>query len=366
MTAASGMLRSVGIRRALGLVAARDALPIVDSSKMTQRGVLSPWQTGQLSALVFADVFGTDSLQATRAEAMTCPAVVKARHVIVGQLAGLPLRALRGPDVLPESDQPSWLYRTDGAMSPWHRMAWTLDDLLFTGWSLWQVTRGAAEGGRLGPILTADRVGIDEWTFDGDGHVLIDGEIARADEVILFAGPGEGLCTFAARTIRAYRRTEDSWQGRVRSPVPIVELHQNADDDLTQAEADDYVAKFAAARTDVNGAITFTPYNIDLRVHGESSASMLVEARNALRTDVANCTGLPTAALDGSVATASLTYVTQEGKFSELAEGLRLWLEPIEARLSQDDCVPRGQRVRFDTGDRLSVTPSSTGPEVQD
>lgn len=363
MTVASAMLRAVGIRRANALVAARAALPIVDGSQAVQRGPLSPWQTGQLSALVWADVTGADLLTVTRTEAMTCPAIVKARHVIVGQLSGLPLVAMRGPDVLPDADQPSWLYRTDGAMTPWHRMAWTLDDLLHTGWSLWWVTRGAAPERA---ILSAGRVGIESWNFDGDGHILVDGEIANASDVILFAGPGEGLCTFAARTIRAYRRTEDAWQGRVRNPIPMIELHQTSDDDLNETEVAQYVDAFAAARTDVNGAIGFTPYNIELRVHGDASAEMLIEARNALRTDVANCTGLPTAALDGSVATASLTYVTQEGKFSELAEGLRLWLEPIEARLSQDDCVPRGQRVRFDTGDRLSVAPSPTGPEVQD
>lgn len=351
-------LRAMGFRRAAQLNAARDNLPTVE------RGVLSPWQTGQLSALVYADVLGSDSLtMVTRAEAMSCPAVVKARHVIVGQLAGLPLVAMRGPDVLPDIDQPSWLYRTDGAMSPWHRMAWTLDDLIFTGWSLWQVTRGAAPERA---ILTADRVDIEAWEFDHDGHVLIDHEIVNANDVILFAGPGEGLCSFAARTVRAYRRTEDAWQGRVRNPVPIIELHSNADDELLEGEAQAYVDAFSKARLDVNGAVAYTPQAIDLRVHGEADSSMFIEARNALRTDVANCTGLPTAALDGSVATASLTYVTQDGKFSELAEGLRLWLEPVQARLSQDDVVPRGQRVRFDTGDRTAVPASPTGPEVQD
>lgn len=356
----SAIVPVMGFRRAAALTAAAATLPY-SSADTVQRGVLSPWQTGQLSALVWADVLGSDLAMVTRAEAMSCPAVAKARHVIVGQLSGLPLVAMKGADTLPDQDQPTWLYRTDGVMSPWHRMAWTLDDLLFTGWSLWLVTRGSEQ-----QILTADRVDVDAWEFDNDGHILIDSEPVQSSQVILFAGPGEGLCSFATRTIRAYRRTEDAWQGKVRNPVPIIELHSNDDDALTDDEAREYVDAFSAARLDVNGAVAWTPQSIDLRVHGDSDSAMYIAARNALRTDVANCTGLPTAALDGSVATASLTYVTQEGKFSELAEGLRLWLEPIEARLSQDDCVPRGQRVRFDTGDRLSVAPSPTGPEVQD
>lgn len=362
MSVLSAIVPAMGIRRANQLTAAAAALPIVDTSKMVERGVLSPWQTGQLSSIVWADLFGAENItMVSRADAMMCPAVAKGRHVIVGQGAGLPLRVLGTDGVLPDAQQPSWLYRTDGAMTPWHRMAWTLDDLIFTGWSLWRRVNGADRF-----PLSADRVDIDAWQFDNDGHVLIDGVIARADEVILFAGPGEGLCTAAASTIRAYRQTEASWQGRVRNPVPMTELHQINDDDMTQEEVDKYVGAWASARTNVNGAIGFTPYNLELRVHGVDAASTMVEARNALRTDVANHLGLPTAALDGSVATASLTYVTQDGKFSELAEGLRMWYEPIEQRLSQDDCVPRGQRVRFDTGDRSAVPSSGTGPEVLD
>lgn len=349
----------MGIRSALRLTAAAQSLPL--TPHRADVGVLSPWQTGTLSSLVWADVIGATPTIVTRAEAMTVPAVVKARQTLVGQLAGLPLRAMRGADVLPDAEQPSWLYRTDGIVSPWHRMAWTIDDLLFTGWSLWKVTRGADRA-----ILTADRVPVDEWKINADNQVVVQGARASADDVILIPGPAEGLLTYAARTIRAYRRTEDAWQGRVRNPIPLVELHQLTDDVLEDAEIIKLIDDYAAARSDVNGAIAFTPSSIELRAHGEADPSMLIEARNALRVDVANMTGLPAAALDGSVAAASLTYVTQEGKFSELAEGLRLWAEPIEARLSQDDCVPRGQRIRFDTGDRFSLPPSPTGPEVQD
>lgn len=353
---------AVGIRSARRLLAAAAELERTTSSS-AQRGLVSPWQGDTLSTIVLSDLFGTEPVVVTRAEAITVPAVVKARQVLVGELAGLPLVAMRGADVLPADEQPSFLYRTDGLLSPWHRMAWTIDDLLFTGWSLWSVTRGAG-----GVILAADRVPRDEWAFDGDGRVTIQGQVVTdARSVILFPGAIEGLCVYAARTIRAYRDTERAWQGRVRSPIPVVELHQTSDDVLTDDEIDAIVDDYVKARRDVNGAVVYTPSQIEIRTHGEADPSMLVEARNALRVDVANLTGLPAAALDGSVAASSLTYITQEGKFSELGEAIRgLYLEPIEARLSQDDVVPRGQRVRFDVGDRLAVAPSPTGPEVQD
>jgi hypothetical protein len=101
-------------------------------------------------------------------------------------------------------------------------------------------------------------------------------------------------------------------------------------------------------------------------VFGESASSYLVEARNAVRLDVANMTGLPAASLDGSLSTASLTYSTQEGARTELADALRGWTDPISARLSQDDVVPRGQRVRFDVTDLATPTPTATGIPVED
>lgn len=324
-------------------------------------GIRSPWAQGQLSSIVWADIFDSELLPITRAEAIQVPSVAKARHLLVTYLAGVPLRALRGPDVLPAEAQPPFLYRTSGVSTPWHRMAWTIDDLLFDGWALWAVTRGAD-----GTILDAVRVPPEDWKISEDNTVEVNGAPVREDSVILFAGPHEGLLNIAAPTIRAARNVERAWAGRVRNPVPVVELHQVSDDHLTPEEADKLVEDYCDARQDPNGAVVFTPIDVELRVHGDAAGSQLVEARNAVRLDVANFTGLPAAALDGSLSTASLTYTTQEGARTELADMLRMWLEPIEARLSQDDVVPRGQRVRFDRTDLASPTPAPTGPTVED
>lgn len=327
----------------------------------SHRGIRSPWTDGQLKALVWADLLDDELMPVTRAEAMTVPSVVKARHLLVGHLAGVPLVAMRSADVLPPAEQPTFLYRTNGASTPWHRMAWTIDDLLFHGWALWEVDRGADRA-----ILDAVRVHPDRWRFDDKGAVLLDGQPVNADDVILFPGPSEGLLEYAARTIRGARNIETSWAGRVRSPIPLVELHQVTDDQLDDDEIKQLIDDYVAARQDPNGAVTYTPHDIELKVHGEQASSYLVEARNAVRLDVANFTGLPAEILDGSLSTASLTYTTQEGTRTELGEALRLWYEPIEQRLSQDDVVPRGQRVRFDRAELAAPTPSATGPTVED
>lgn len=351
----------------MGILSALRLTKSVASSSLVapsaQRGIRSPWTQGQLSQVVFADVFGLDTLLVSRAEAMKVPSVAKARHTLVGAMAGMPLRALAGETLL--ENQPTWLYRTNGAISPWHRMAWTIDDLLFGDWSLWAAARGADNA-----LLDTERIPLEWWRFTAEGGVEVlnphTGTFYEppASELILIPGPGACLLENAATTIRAARSLETAWAGRIKNPIPASELHQVTDDVLTDEEITDLIDTYCDARNDPNGTVVYTPNSIELRTHGESSADMFTEARNAVRLDVANFTGLPGAALDGALATASLTYVTQDGKRSELADSIDLWTGAIEARLSQDDCVPRGQRVRFDKGN--SFTPSPTGPTVED
>jgi hypothetical protein len=95
--------------------------------------------------------------------------------------------------------------------------------------------------------------------------------------------------------------------------------------------------------------------------------ALYINARNALRIDFANHLNLPVALLDGSPATASLTYATSEGKRSELDDlGLDYWTTPIQAALSQDNVVPRGTRIRFDFASRYAATNAPTGAPTQD
>ena len=324
-------------------------------------GIRSPWTEGQLSTVVWSDVFGTQPTIVTRAEAMRIPAVAKARHTLVGAVANLPLIAMRNGDALPT--QPTWLYRTDGPVSPWHRMAWIVDDLLFYDWSLLVVARNDA-----GVIQTAERVPIEWWHLDEEGRIVLTWNgstyYPSEREVLLIPGPGVSLLDNAVTSIKAAADLERTWSARARNPIPAMEIHVTTEDQLSDDEMKQIVLGYAKSRNDPNGAIAITPHNVTLIPHGTSTGDMLEAARNAVRIDVANLTGLPGAALDGSLATASLTYVTQDGKLTELAGSIDLFADPIAFRLSQDDAVPRGQRVRFDKTN--SFLPNPTGPEIGD
>lgn len=347
----------MGIRNALRLIESGEQL------KQTQtpyNGIVSPWAGGQLSQVVWSDIFGVEANTISRKEAMTIPAVAKARQILVSTIAKYPLIALEGNENV--TTQHPWLQDTDGEVSPWHRLAWTIDDLLFFGWSLWGVERDAD-----GQILRADRCPIERWQIDVDGVIRIDDQIAEADSVILIPGPFEGLLAVGSRTLRGGVKLEASWVGKATNPIPAIELHATTDDPLELDEVQALVQAWADARSDVNGAIAFTPHNVQAIAHGSAEPSLLIEGRNFLRIDVGAFLGIPAALMDASLSTASLTYSTQEGQRNEFADfTLPYWIEPIQQRLSLDDVVPAGQRVRFDLTDLYTNPPTPTSPEVAD
>ncbi len=348
----------MGIRTALKLLEGGKAL--TTGRAAGRAGILSPWQIGSPTKLVWSDITGGQVIFVTRAEAMTLPPIVKGRAIITGQIAPAPLRCYDENGLTAE--QPKWLYHTEGAVSPYLRMLWTVDDLIFAGYSLWGCTRDAAD-----QIVTAERIPVEWWQFDADGRIVVNGEPVDEREVILIPAPSEGLLEFATRSIRAAIALEEAYIKRARNPVPLVELHETSDGALEDDEITDAVQGYADARKDDNGTVVFTPYNIELKVHGEQSPQLAIEGRNFVKVDVANFLNLPAAALDGSLSTASLTYSTQEGTRNELADySISYWAAPIEARFSQDDVVPPGKRVRLDFTELRTVNPSPTGPTTKD
>lgn len=350
----------VGIRDAFRLAQAAAAISPVVNRPAARVGIRSPWSSAQLQAVTLADIFGENAMPITRAQAMQVPSIAKARHLICSPLARQPLVARRSGVAL--SSQPTWLYRTNTQTHPNIRMLWTLDDLLFGGWSLWAVERSTT-----GQIIDAVRVPPEWWSFGVDGAIEVNGAGVDADSVILFSGPFEGLLEAAAPTIRAARSIERAWFARAESPIPAIELHQTTDDVLDDDEIDDLIESWATARLDPHGAIAYTPFNIQAIAHGQSDPQMFIEGRNAIRLDIANFTGLPASMLDGSMATASLTYSTETGKRNEFIDySVGMWQDPIEARLSMDDVVPRGTSVAFDLTNLIQLPQSGTGPTRED
>ena len=323
-------------------------------------GIASPWSTVEATKFAWSDIFGTDvDLPVTRAEAMKVPAIAKGRALIVGTLSRQPLAKFRGSEKVAADP---WMYRSSRGQSPQMRTMWTLDDLIFHGSSLWWTERGSR-----GQIVDAVRMPHESWYVDPDSAgIVLNGNRATADEVIYFEGPQDGLLTIAADDIRAARSMSAAWKARVDSPIPLIELHitdQNAQ--LSYEEQDALIESWETSRK--RGGTALTPAEIETKVHGTTPTDLFVNGRNASRLDFANFLALPGLMLDGSTATASLTYSTKEGSRNELVDlSLAYWATPFEARLSQDDVTPAGSRIAFDLEYLSTPNQPAQGPAHED
>lgn len=320
-------------------------------------GVASPWSTGALHSVVWADLVGVEHLPITRAEAMAVGAMARSRHIIAGSIARMPLRAWRGGDVLPDANQPGWLTNA-GGLPAFHRMLWTIDDLIFGPWSLWRVGRYADGSG----LAWAMRVPLDEWRINSDNTIDLSESgswrPAKASEVVLIPGPHEGVLTYGASDLRTAALLGKAAARVAENPAVYTELHQTEGDPLNKDDRVAMLKEWRYARTEAGGGVGYTSPNIEIRTHGSPAEHLLIEGRNAAAVEVARHVSLPASALDATTAKASLNYENRQGRNADVTDyGLALYMAAVSARLSMDDVVPHGQTIRFDAEDWLSVLP---------
>lgn len=307
----------------------------------------SPMATtpSHLEQFVFADLIGDTpaaSRPLTRAAAVSVPAVAAARHMVTGAIAACPLDA--GP-------YPAAWITDAGMLSPWHRMLWTVDDLIFHGWSLWRITRDTT-----GAAIRAERIEPQHWRFNKTGGVetLTPAETWEplpAATGLLIPGPHEGILTIGRDTIRAAQALAATARERSEHPEALVELHYTGELALTHAEIQELLQGYLKARAATGGrAVSFTPKNVDMRIHAADANALIIDGRNAAALDIARMIGIPAGMIDATVNTASLTYATAEGNNAQFIDyGLRKYMDAIAASLSLDTLTIKGQSVTFDT-----------------
>ena len=338
----------------------------VQAARLTSAGTMpvvvgpaSPFhETDNLQSIVWADLLGSDFRAVTRAAAMSIPAVARHRHLICGVVARSPLVRL----VLDQRQStPRWATRTDGELSPYHRMLWTADDLIFHGWSVWLAERDANGLARM------TRIAPERWDTDPAGRVQVDGELVDASQLVLIPGPHEGILSFGAPTLRRTLDNLDAAATAARNPAAYLELHYTGDQPVSDEEITKIIGRWAAARRGENGGVAWTNKWLEVKEHGTHEAHLLVEGRNADAVDAARLMSNPAAMADATNAGASLTYETTEGRNDQFLDyGASLYMDAIAARLSMDDVVAPTERMAFELSASTDKNAPATGPTLED
>lgn len=326
-------------------------------------GIESPFaDNSALSRITWDSLFpgvDADCWPIARASAMSVPAVAGARHRIVSTLSRLPILAVKDGSPWPGAND-SLLSQPDPGQSHFLTMRETYDDILFAGRSFWLVVAvypDAVTGGvpRLLP-RDAVHVPVDQVRSDDDGWPVVAPKwlewlkrTRRLDPIdrdgrpflIDFAGPHDGLLTFGARAIRGALDLDRAARTAAANPVPSIELHQTTDVDMPDADIDSMVSQWQAAR--LRGGVGYTNAAVELRTHGQAPEQLLIDGRNQAAVEVARLAGLPASAIDASLPGTSLTYSNLIDRVFDLVNfGLSPYAVAITARLSMDDCLPRG------------------------
>lgn len=335
-------------------------------SPVVPPAIASPWGgASNLAKIAYDDIFGQLGqhrvMPITRARAIRVPAVARARHVICSTIGRINLRGYRGDTLLDGSTgEPAWIEQTTGPLSPYHRMLWTVDDLLFYGWSCWWRTNGAD-----GFPLRCDRLPMMQWQFDEFGNVMVDrldGTGFRAantgvgGEVIIIPGMHEGLLSFGSDAIRHAADLQHAAGQAAKHPAAYLAIKQTGGDDMTPAQIDALLDRWVEARNGTRAGVGFLNQSTDVKEIGTFDAHLLLEGRNAAAVDVARSASLPADLIDAT-ANGDLTYKnSRDNDRRAIDYGLGGYMAAISGQLSQDAVTPRGQRVAFDLEEWLEGT----------
>lgn len=333
----------------------------------------SPAGTAEVDASIGVQPFrvsqSLDQLLTTfatsRHDAMTVPAVARARNLLCGTIASMPLDMFVQDLSTQELEQVPplpWVRQPQADMPRMTVLAYTVDSLWFYGRAYWMVTRTYAEDGRPQEFRWIDPLDV---SFDTD---LETGLITRyyyrqtpvptsgRGSLVVFTSIDEGLLVRAGQTIKTAVELERSSLEFARNPAPAITL-KNTGVDLPSDQVRTLLDGWRESRRSTGGAVAYLSAAMELSSVGFSPKDLaMVEAREFMVAEIARATNIPPALLGANIG--SMTYQNVQAERRSLVDlALQPYMSAIEQRLSMDDVTPRGTSLMFQPDDFLRATP---------
>jgi hypothetical protein len=280
--------------------------------------------------------------------ALQVPPVTRSVSLYSATIAGGVLRSSTGGS--------AWLQKTTGVVTPGKRLSDVFQDLFFHAEACLMVKRNEA-----GDIIDGLRLPRELWRVGAGGFIELLIEPAAGaeprwtpmgDQAQFIYIPSLlpiGFLAYAEPTLSHYFDILATIQSRGANPIPLVELHVEDEWEGEPEDLEAVVDAWAAARQSRNGAVAVTPRGIKLIVHSaDDVGAMLIEARNAVRLDIANYANQNASLLDGNSGTSDTYSNTLQDANEFLRLSLGLFTLPISQRLSQDDVSAPGEVITFE------------------
>lgn len=295
----------------------------------------------------------------SRAAAMSVPSVARARNIICGTIASLPLEQynkISGAHIEPLRviNQP------DPRVSGFVIYSWLVEDIWMTGVGYGLVLDAYAEDGRVRAWtrVSPTRVGVKYNLTNTEiiGYTL-DGYLvpnAGIGSLIRFDGFDEGFLNRAGRTVRAAIELEKAAENYAKEPVPSMVLKSNGTN-LPAERVSKLLESWRSARATRSTA--FLNADIEMQAVGFDPKSLQMnEARQYVALEVARAAGISAYFLSAEQTSMTYSNAVQERR-ALIDFSLRPLLNSVEKRLSLPDFVPSNTEVRFDLDDFLRGNP---------
>jgi hypothetical protein len=302
---------------------------------------------------------GVSSARISRSDALSVPAVLKARNMIAGIASTFPIYVYDRDFNLDERN--TVVHDMHPVITDSFIYAATIEDLLFESRSYWRVTRFGFDGFPVEAMHVDVRavsqhslLGMPSEALSPDlqfsprDPVYIDGMPVPRREIIQFVSPNPSLLVHGARAIRQALLLDKAAEIAANEPVPLGYFTDAEDADvLDDTEITDLLNQWRTARA--QHAWAYVPNSLKANTLSWSPEQLqLADARQHAVLEIARATGLDP--LDMGVdTTSSHTYQNVEQRRFDLVDIVHSpFLTAIEQRLSKNDVLPRGIHARFD------------------
>ena len=284
----------------------------------------------------------------SRHDAMSVPSVARARNLICGTVASIPLEYYKtstGEVITP----PRWIKQLSKNQPSFVTLTWIVDSLLFYGVAYLLVTERYAEDGRPASFEWVANSRI-TFTTDLEGIMVtqyyMDLKPIDMNDIVTIQGFDEGVIDRGSRTIQAAIDVEKAAALNSAQNQPAGFL-KNTGADLPPNEVQGLISAWKRAR--LSNSTAYLTSTLDYNPVSFSPKDMMYnDAIQNLSTQIARTMNVPAYYLSADQNT-TMTYANvQDERKQFLTLSMQPFISAIEDRLSMDDITARGNEVRFD------------------
>jgi HK97 family phage portal protein len=313
--------------------------------------ILEAQYAPQIMGENYPSLYNSMFARISRKDAMSCASVARARNLITGTVASIPLEYYNkrtGEVIAP----PRWITQLSKSQPSFVTINWIVDSLLFYGVAYLLVTERYAEDGRPASFewVANSRV---TFTTDLEGisvtQYYIDASPISMNDIVTIQGFDEGVLERGARTIQSAIDVERAAAQNSANPQPAGFL-KNSGADLPPAEVQGLIAAWKRARQ--NNSTAYLTSTLDYSPVAFSPKDMMYnEAIQNLSTQIARTMNVPAYYLSADQNT-TMTYANvQDERKQFYALSIEPYVKAIESRLSMDDISTSGHEVKFAVAD---------------